>query len=120
MREDAYPIKLLSAQRENLEDEVLGTEGEEREEIEQKLAEVITALGLLRDSNYLKGYGKDSCGYCGIKRTPEGHDGCIGTLEGVMNACCGHGEDKTAYVQFPSGECIRGREALKYINDNKP
>jgi hypothetical protein len=31
------------------------------------------------------------CGYCGKPNTPEGHDACLGTLPGVMNACCGHG-----------------------------
>ena len=47
------------------------------------------------------------CGYCGKGNTEEGHDGCLGTLEGVMNACCGHGNDK-AYVQFENGMIIRG------------
>jgi len=69
--------------------------------------------------NYLSGYGKDTCGHCGKRRTPEGHDGCIGTLDNVMNACCGHGEDNVAYVQFWDGTCIRGQEALKYIELKK-
>ena len=47
------------------------------------------------------------CGYCGKENTKEGHDGCLGRLEGVMNACCGHGTDK-AYVMFESGMIIRG------------
>ena len=38
-------------------------------------------------SNYLDGYGKETCGHCGLRRTVEGHDGCIGTLSNVMNAC---------------------------------
>lgn len=78
-------------------------------------------------TNYLIGYGKEVCGHCGLKRTPEGHDGCIGTLEGVMNACCGHGEDKVAYVQFdhldyekdPNKKHLKGKQAIKYINENK-
>jgi hypothetical protein len=69
--------------------------------------------------NYLDGYGKDVCGHCGISRTPEGHDGCIGTLEGVMNACCGHGETDMASVQFSPSERIAGTEALEYIKNNK-
>lgn len=69
--------------------------------------------------NYLDGLGKDVCGHCGKNRTKEGHDGCIGTLLNIMNACCGHGEDRTAYVQFWNNECIRGKEALKYINEHK-
>lgn len=66
--------------------------------------------------NYLDGYEKPVCGACGLKRTPQGHDGCIGTLpeDKVMNACCGHGEDRTAYVQFWDGDIIRGNEALEY------
>ena len=41
-----------------------------------------------------------SCGYCGKDNTPEGHDGCLGTLPGLMNACCGHGIESGTYVQF--------------------
>ena len=42
------------------------------------------------------------CGHCGKDDTPEGHDGCVETLDEsiVMNACCGHDEPKFAYVQF--------------------
>ena len=69
--------------------------------------------------NYLDGYAKEICGHCGLKRTSEGHDGCIGELNNVMNACCGHGENKVAYVQFLDGSCIRGDKALKYINENR-
>jgi hypothetical protein len=39
------------------------------------------------------------CGHCGRAVTPDGHDGCLGTLPGVMNACCGHGRPQDAYVQ---------------------
>ena len=48
------------------------------------------------------------CGSCGMANTPEGCDGCIGRLPGVMNACCGHGEPETAYIQFTNGSIIRG------------
>lgn len=48
------------------------------------------------------------CGYCGKERTPEGHDPCLGTLPGVLNACCGHGNPAEAYVQFESGVTVRG------------
>lgn len=78
-------------------------------------------------TNYLKGYAKPKCGHCGLPRTKEGHDGCIGTLEGVKNACCGHGEEAVAYVQFdhedfntdPNKVTLQGAEALEYINANK-
>ena len=76
--------------------------------------------------NYLDGYEKEVCGHCNLKRTPEGHDGCIGTLPNVKNACCGHGEDNTAYVQLdhddyenePNKFNIKGEEAIKYIKEN--
>ena len=40
------------------------------------------------------------CGQCGRPVTAEGHDGCLGTLPGVANACCGHGQVQDAYVQY--------------------
>ena len=60
---------------------------------------------------------KFPCGICGKKLTDEGHDACIGTLPGVMNACCGHGQIDEAYLMF-SDECIlRGRGALDVISN---
>ena len=81
----------------------------------------------MKKPNYLDGYEKEVCGFCNLKRTPEGHDGCIGTLSNVMNACCGHGEVKQAYVQFnhndyknnPNKIRIEGEEAINYINKFK-
>ena len=40
------------------------------------------------------------CGYCGKSNTTEGHDGCLGILPNVMNACCGHGMAAEAYIQY--------------------
>jgi len=57
-----------------------------------------------------------NCGECGKARTPQGHDGCLGTLPGVRNACCGHGHQAEAYVQFASGRELRGQEALRFFN----
>ena len=82
---------------------------------------------LLTMGNYLNGYEKQFCGHCKKHRTKEGHDGCIGALKNVMNACCGHGENKVAYVQFnhklfykePNKSRLSGEDALIYINDNK-
>lgn len=54
-----------------------------------------------------------SCGHCGLADTPEGHDGCLGTLPGVMNACCGHGDTAEAYVQYPDGRRIAGEQATR-------
>ncbi|WP_040981051.1 hypothetical protein [Oceanobacillus jeddahense] len=59
------------------------------------------------------------CGYCGLYNTPEGHDGCLGTLPNVMNACCGHGDSNTAYVQFDKESTLRGQEAIEKIEKLK-
>lgn len=69
----------------------------------------------------VKTWTKRGCGHCGLPDTPEGHDGCLGTLDEniVMNACCGHGRDSSAYVQFWSGSCIRGEEAIDFQNKLK-
>lgn len=49
-----------------------------------------------------------ACGHCGRANTPEGHDACLGALPGVMNACCGHGDPRQAYIQFANGLIVRG------------
>ncbi len=54
------------------------------------------------------------CGHCNAANTPGGYDGCIGHLPGVMNACCGHGDWKAAYIQFASGFIIRGAVARAF------
>jgi len=56
-----------------------------------------------------------ACGECGLGNTPEGHDGCLGTLPGVMNACCGHGVEPDAYIQYLAGGDVRGAEAVRVI-----
>lgn len=56
-----------------------------------------------------------TCGNCGKDQTPEGHDGCIGTLKGVMNACCGHGNTDQAYIQYETGKCVYGERALSIM-----
>lgn len=37
------------------------------------------------------------CARCGRIPTQEGFDACLGRLEGVKSACCGHGVEK-AYI----------------------
>ena len=46
-------------------------------------------------------YGDDSpaseekpCARCGRMPTPEGYDACLGHLEDVTAACCGHGVEE--------------------------
>ena len=57
-------------------------------------------------------YKQKTCGNCGRHYTAEGHDGCLGTLKGIMNACCGHGNVNEAYVQFLDGYCVRKEDAI--------
>lgn len=52
------------------------------------------------------------CGACSLPNTPEGHDGCLGELPGVVNACCGHGTTREAYVTFTEGAVLRGEAAV--------
>ena len=68
------------------------------------------------------------CDVCHIESTPEGHDGCIGTLPDVMNACCGHENPDHAYVQFWEGLTVdgqwerarlSGQEAINYIKEHR-
>lgn len=58
------------------------------------------------------------CGKCDKEFTPEGHDPCLGTLEGVSNACCGHGHDEP-YVQFEDGKRVIGDKALEIFEKLK-
>ena len=61
-------------------------------------------------------FGIRSCGYCNEYNTPEGHDACLGELKGIMNACCGHGVAKEAYIQFLDGFSIHGEDAVTILN----
>lgn len=54
------------------------------------------------------------CGYCGLANTSEGHDGCLGTLPGVINACCGHGQVSDAWVVLEDGTRLAGADAVDF------
>ena len=60
----------------------------------------------------ISNYEYRPCGICGKFSTKEGHDACLGTLPGIMNACCGHGDIADAYVQFLDGFSIQGKDAV--------
>jgi hypothetical protein len=53
-----------------------------------------------------------ACIRCGKAGTVDGHDECIGSLPGVVNACCGHGNVDYAYVHYQSGLVMRGHAAV--------
>lgn len=38
------------------------------------------------------------CKRCGRMPTAEGHDACLGHLDGVKSACCGHGVERPYVV----------------------
>jgi hypothetical protein len=46
------------------------------------------------------------CKKCSKMPTPEGYDACLGYLEGIKSACCGHG------VEEPYAT-TRGKKILK-------
>lgn len=60
-----------------------------------------------------------TCGHCSRPNTLEGHDGCLGTLPGLMNACCGHGETRRAYAQFEDGSTTHRQHAVRVMNKLK-
>ena len=64
-------------------------------------------------------WDKIPCGNCDKMLTAEGHDGCLGTLPGVMNACCGHGDIEEAYIQFLDGSIIGGESAVIILEELK-
>lgn len=61
-------------------------------------------------------YIERECARCGMESTVEGHDACLGTLPGVENACCGHGIEDEAYVQFSQ---LQGKAALDWIKPHR-
>lgn len=38
------------------------------------------------------------CAKCNHMPTPEGYDACLGFVEGVSSACCGHGVEQSYAV----------------------
>lgn len=58
------------------------------------------------------------CVNCGLDHIIDGceiYDGCLGKLSGgnIMNACCGHGDNEQAYIQYADSSCIRGEAAVE-------
>jgi len=64
-------------------------------------------------------YQSRPCGHCGKHNTPEGHDACLGTLPGVISACCGHGTPEHSYAIFENGMPVRGFK-LDFPHDELP
>jgi len=66
-------------------------------------------------SSVAENWKETPCGHCGLPFTKDGHDGCLGTLPRVMNACCGHGNVAEAYVQNLDSSLVHGVEAIEKI-----
>jgi len=65
----------------------------------------------------LPSYHDDSsrpCARCGKPPTIEGHDACLGHLDGVDGACCGHGREQ------PSVGDLVGVAAVEFIERQRP
>ena len=73
---------------------------------------------LFKDTNELvsEKHKEVACGYCNANNTEDDHDGCIGRLPGVINACCGHGIENDSYIQFSDKFVISGKKATVIIN----
>lgn len=78
--------------------------------------EFVNNVWLYSDNKYPVAEDKNRvCGHCGKPQTYEGHAGCLGTLDKVLNACCGHGIAEEAYIQFVDNTEIRGVKAVEYM-----
>lgn len=76
---------------------------------------IVDGIWIYCDTKEPTAGNRKNCGFCSKEDTSEGHDGCIGTLPQVMNACCGHGIPNDAYVQFDNGKIIRGKTAIAFL-----
>ena len=72
-----------------------------------------------KDSNMPTAGNPRKCGHCGKAKTDDGHDGCLGELPGLMNACCGHGNKDEAYMQFLNGSILRGLCAYTFLETKR-
>jgi len=54
------------------------------------------------------------CVRCGAVFSLNQPDACLGHIEGVRNACCGHGSSEEAYIQFHDKTCIRGFTEISF------
>lgn len=58
----------------------------------------IGGVWIYSDTNEIVDH-KRHCARCGRIPTSEGHDACLGRIEGVKSACCGHGVDNSYVVK---------------------
>lgn len=56
----------------------------------------------------------ETCTACGRMRESDKPDPCLGMLDGVWAACCGHGDTEHAYVA-PEGGVLYREDAERYF-----
>lgn len=49
------------------------------------------------------GWRERRCDHCDMVFGQSLHDPCLGWLEGVVEACCGHGDESRRYVTYADG-----------------
>lgn len=49
------------------------------------------------------GWAPRICAHCGLAWGESLHDPCLGRIEGVSHACCGHGDPEKAYMELVAG-----------------
>jgi hypothetical protein len=55
------------------------------------------------------------CSFCQQELVSDTPDPCLGHLDGVEGACCGHGLTMPPYVVFEDEDRLDGLEALRYF-----
>lgn len=58
-----------------------------------------------------------TCNKKGVVEGNEVYDPCIGKLPNIINACCGHGHIKSAYIQFKDKTRIAGQHAINKMKE---
>ena len=56
------------------------------------------------------------CGHCLLPNRQDGHDACLGQVEGLMNACCGHGDLGMRYAQTLDGRVFQKEAADEWTS----
>jgi hypothetical protein len=50
----------------------------------------------------------------------DNHDPCIGHIDGIKGVCCGHGNDRMAYVAYTDGRDFRRQAAIEHLASVSP
>ena len=64
--------------------------------------------------------GQRACRRCGRKPTAEGYDACLGHVDGVTSACCGHGVEPPYSTPNPAVTIARTGKEENMSSEQKP